>query len=59
MDSLTAGMIAGESPSKGSSSRSISGSSANARAIESIFRSPPLISGPLRVAYRLRVGKTR
>src|SRR5947208_4837441 len=57
--SLTAGMIAGASPSKGSSSTSSSGSSARARAIESIFRSPPLSSGPLRPAYRRSIGKTR
>src|SRR5213593_1179854 len=56
--SLTAGMIAGASPSKGSSSTSSSGSSARARAIESIFRSPPLISGPLRAAYVFSTGKT-
>jgi len=48
MPSATLGMIAGESPSNGSSSSSISGSSASARAMESILRSPPLISGPLR-----------
>src|SRR2546422_718390 len=56
---LAGGMIAGASPSKGSSSTSSSGSSARARAIESIFRSPPLSSGPLRPAYRLSIGKTR
>src|SRR5262245_37911816 len=52
MPALTAGMIAGDSPSNGSSSSSISGSSASARAIESILRSPPLISGPRRAAER-------
>src|SRR5438132_677945 len=46
MPALTSGMIAGERPSNGSSRSSISGSRASARAIESILRSPPLISGP-------------
>jgi len=35
----------------------MSGSSASARAIESIFLSPPDISGPLRSAYFLSTGK--
>src|SRR3984893_2279266 len=48
---LTVGTMAGESPSKGSSSSSIAGSRASARATESILRSPPLISGPLRARY--------
>ncbi len=51
MPSVTAGMMAGESPSNGSSRRSSSGSSASARAMESILRSPPLISGPFRATY--------
>jgi hypothetical protein len=55
---LTAGMMAGERPSNGSSSSSISGSSASVRAIESILRSPPLISGPLRARYRRSTGNT-
>src|SRR5947208_3428237 len=42
------GADGGERPSNGSSSSSISASSASARAMDSILRSPPLISGPLR-----------
>jgi hypothetical protein len=50
IDSASEGIIAGDSPSNGSSSRSSSGSRASARAIESIFRSPPEISVPPRPA---------
>src|SRR5256712_663528 len=46
--SLTAGMIAGASPSKGSSSRSRSGSTPRARAIEGHFRPPAPRPGPFR-----------
>jgi hypothetical protein len=58
MPSLMLGMIAGDSPSNGSSRRSRRGSRASARAIETIFRSPPESWLPPRAAYWRSFGKT-
>ena len=57
MPSLMLGMIAGDSPSNGSSSRSRRGSSVSARAIETILRSPPESWLPPRAAYWRSFGK--
>ena len=57
MPSLMLGMTAGDRPSKGSSSSSSCGSSASARAIETILRSPPESWLPPRAAYWRSFGK--
>jgi len=58
MPSAMLGMIAGDSPSNGSSSSSRRGSSASARATETILRSPPESCLPPRAMYWRSLGKT-